>query len=151
MSHQAPKIYTLLNWTVSTIIRRRSDYIIGFIAPAIGPNKSQKLTRLTAPAHNIRGKVWMKINIHGFTERQTVIGYEASSNFAAYIVCRRYKPCEFPRFVWTDCWGNKSYYVITSPANRKLNALLYIQLLKSYVIVVIPCGHCTIFPSWASE
>ena len=38
-------------------IRRRSDYIIGFIAPAIGPNKSGKLTRLIAPAHNIRGKV----------------------------------------------------------------------------------------------
>ena len=40
-------------------IRRRSDYIIGFIAPAIGPNKSRKLTRLAAPAHNIlvRGKV----------------------------------------------------------------------------------------------
>ena len=38
-------------------IRRRSDYIIGFIAPTIGPNKSKKLTRLIAPAHNIRGKV----------------------------------------------------------------------------------------------
>ena len=43
-------------------IRRRSDYIIGFIAPAIGPNKSKKLTRLIAPAHNISGKVWMKNN-----------------------------------------------------------------------------------------
>ena len=39
------------------------------------------------------------------------------SNFAAYIVCLRYKPCEFPGIVWTGCWGNKSYYVITSPAN----------------------------------
>ena len=39
------------------------------------------------------------------------------SNFAASIVCRRYKPCEFPGFVWTDCWDNKSYYVITSSAN----------------------------------
>ena len=48
-------------------IRRRSDYVIGFIAPAIGPNKSRKLTRFMAPAHNIRGKVWMKNNIHGFT------------------------------------------------------------------------------------
>ena len=50
-------------------IRRRSDYIIGFIAPAIDPNKSKKLTRLIAPVHNIRGKVWMKNNIHGFTDR----------------------------------------------------------------------------------
>ena len=38
-------------------IRRRNGYIIGFIAPAIGPNKSKKLTRLIAQAHNIRGKV----------------------------------------------------------------------------------------------
>ena len=56
---------------------------------------------------------------------QTVIGYEAMyvaflSNFAVYIVCRRYKPCEFPGFVWTSCWGNKSYYVITSPANSQM-------------------------------
>ena len=39
------------------------------------------------------------------------------SNFAACILCRLYKPCEFLEFVWTDCWGNKSNYVITSPAN----------------------------------
>ena len=38
-------------------IRRRSDYIIGFVTPAIGPNKFKKLTRLIAPVHNIRGKV----------------------------------------------------------------------------------------------
>ena len=41
---------------VNSPIRRRSDYIIGFVAPAIGPNKSKKLTRLVAPAHNIRGQ-----------------------------------------------------------------------------------------------
>ena len=38
-------------------IRQRSDYITGFVTLAIGPNKSEKLTRLIAPAHNIRGKV----------------------------------------------------------------------------------------------
>ena len=42
------------------------------------------------------------------------------SNFAACIVFRRYKPCEFLGFVWTDYWGNKSDYVITSPANKTL-------------------------------
>ena len=51
-------------------IRWRSDYIIGFIAPAIGSKKSKKPTRLIATAHNIRGKGWMKNNIHGFTDRQ---------------------------------------------------------------------------------
>ena len=70
-------------------IRRRSDYIIGFVTPAIGPNKFKKLTRLIAPVHNIRGKVWMKsiIHVHGFTDNKLVV-CEAMcavfhSNFAA--------------------------------------------------------------------
>ena len=50
-------LWTALNGLYSEQIRRRSDYIIGFIAPAIGPNKSRKLTWLIAPAHNIRGKI----------------------------------------------------------------------------------------------
>ena len=45
---------------------------------------------------------------HTWLNRQTVIVCEAMYvifhlNFAAYIVCRRYKPCEFLGFVWTDC------------------------------------------------
>ena len=32
-------------------------------------------------------------------------------------MCRHYRPCGFLGFVWTDCWGDKSNYVITSPAN----------------------------------
>ena len=32
-------------------------------------------------------------------------------------MCWHYRPCEFLGFVWTDCWGDKSNYVITSPAN----------------------------------
>ena len=48
---------------------------------------------------------------HTRLHRQRVIGYEAMyvvfhSNFALNTVCWRYKPCEFPGFVWTDCWGN---------------------------------------------
>ena len=54
-----PTSWILLSSTCSStcIIRRRSDYIIGFVTPAIGPNKFKKLTRLIAPVHNIRGKV----------------------------------------------------------------------------------------------
>ena len=68
-------------------IRRRSDYIIGFVTQAIGPNKFKKLTRLIAPVHNIRGKVWIKNNIHGFTDNKLIV-CEAMctvfhSNFAA--------------------------------------------------------------------
>ena len=33
-------------------IRRKSDYIIGLVTPAIGANKSKKLTQLIAPVHN---------------------------------------------------------------------------------------------------
>ena len=45
---------------------------------------------------------------HYMLHRQQVIVFEAMhavfhSNFAAYIVCRRCKPCEFLGFVWTDC------------------------------------------------
>ena len=51
-------------------------------------------------------------------------------------------PTRYPKFIpyWTE---------LSSQYQRRLHAI-YIQLLKSYVIVIIPCGHCTIFPSWAS-
>ena len=102
-------------------IRRRSDYIIGFVTPAIGPNKSKKLTQLIAPVHHIRGKVeWKTACMASQTTNYCVWSHVYAvfhSNFAACIVCRLYKPCEFLEFVWTDYWGNKSNYVITSPAN----------------------------------
>ena len=56
--------------------------------------------------------------------------FHSNSNFAAYIVCRRYKPCEFFGFVWTDCWGNKSN-VITSPANSMLICIFYLFLKQN--------------------
>ena len=50
------------------------------------------------------------------------------------IVCQRYKPCEFLGFIWTDCWGNKSNYVITSPANS--TALQFLKAeKKSYFLI----------------
>ena len=57
-------------WNIQrlSVIRRRSDYIIGFITPAIGPNKFKKLTRPIVPTHNLRGKVWMEDSTHGFTD-----------------------------------------------------------------------------------
>ena len=123
-----------LAWTI-ICIRRRSDYIIGFVTPVIGPNKSKKLTRLLAPTHNIRGKVWMKSTLN-MLHRQQVIVCETMHavlhfNFAAYIVYQRCKPCEFLGFVWTDCWGNKSPYVITSPANWALFCTLSVLLKQT--------------------
>ena len=59
------------------------------------------------------------------------------SNFAAYIVCRCYQPCEFLGFVWTDCWGNKSNYVITSPANRPFQMRAW-RCITSYPLRGLP-------------
>ena len=39
------------------IIHRRSDYIIELVTPAIGSNKSKKVIRLIAPAHNNTAKI----------------------------------------------------------------------------------------------
>ena len=74
--HMKKSAGNLLYWRsrhicILQVIRRRSYVIIGFVAPAIGPNKSKKLTRLVSPTHNIRGKVRMKNSIHGFTDNVT--------------------------------------------------------------------------------
>ena len=78
---------TALQLIPSTAIRRRSDYIIGFVTSAIGPNKSKKLTRLIAAAHNIRGKVWIKDNIHGFTDNSCLWSHACCFSFK---LCRVY-------------------------------------------------------------
>ena len=49
------------------------------------------------------------------------LGY---SNFALHSVCRRCKPHESMAFVWTDSWGSKFYYVITSLANTILLVIM---------------------------
>ena len=74
-------------------------------------------TQFTRQSLNETQQTWL--------HRQQVIVCEVMyavfhSNFAAYIVCRRYKPCGFLGLAWTNCWGNKSNYVITSPANYGL-------------------------------
>ena len=56
--------------TFSCSIRQRSDYIIGFVTPAISPNKSKKLTWPKVQTHNLRGKVWMEDSTHGFTDNR---------------------------------------------------------------------------------
>ena len=82
---------------------------------------------------------------HPWLHRPTVTVCEAMyivfhSNFAAFIVCRRYKPCGFLGFVWTDCWGNKSYYVITSPAKSNSN----VNQLLLYDVITLPVN----FKQW---
>ena len=76
---------------------------------------------------------------HTWPHRRRVIGCEAMyavfhSNFAAYIVCQGYKPCEFPGFVWTDCWSNKSNYVITSPTNISRDIWFLQSILYTWVV-----------------
>ena len=50
-------------------------------------------------------------------------------------LCAVPKPCEFLEFVWTDCWGNKSNYVITSPANY---TVMFWHRLHTYIIDTHP-------------
>ena len=59
-------------------------------------------------ALDICGKVWMKNNIHGFTDNNLLsVKYVVFHlNFATYIVRWCCKTCVFLGFVWTDCWGN---------------------------------------------
>ena len=71
-------------------------------------------TQYTRQSLNDKQRTWLHRRQLFVCEAMYVVFH---SNFAAYVVCRRYKPCEFLGFVWTDCWGNKSYYIITSPAN----------------------------------
>ena len=95
-------------------IRRRSDYIIGFIAPAIGPNKSRKPTRLIALAHNKRGIVWMKNNIHGFTADN----------------CLFVKPCmlffiqTLPRILCAGAISRVSFFDLFGPIAGAINPII---------------------------
>ena len=106
----------VVQWLVlfRSTIRRRSDYIIGFIAPAIGPNKSKKFTRLIALAHNIRGKVWMKNNVHGFTADN----------------CLSVKPCmlffiqTLPRILCTGAVSLVSFFDLFGPIAGAINPIM---------------------------
>ena len=93
-------------------IHQRSDYIIGSIAPAIGPNKSKKLTRLVALAHNISSKDLKKNNIHGFTERQlsSVKPVCIIQHFhACDSLCRKGHASNYAPFLPSSCTGCFSY------------------------------------------
>ena len=57
-------------------IRRRSDYVMGIITPAIGPNSSKKLTQYPRQSLN-------ENSMHAWLHTQQVFLY---SNFAAVIV-----------------------------------------------------------------
>ena len=59
------------------------------------------------------------------------LGY---SNFALHSVCRRCKPHESMAFVWTDSWGSKFYYVITSLANTILLVIMTWAISKKMAL-----------------
>ena len=97
------------------LIWQGSDYIIGFVTLAIGPNKFKKLTWLLALAHNII-YIWQSLNEKQHNYMACLWSHVCCllSNFAMCIVCWHYKPCELLAFVWTDCLGNKSNYSVVS-------------------------------------
>ena len=68
-------------------IPQRSDYIIGFVTPAISPNKSKKLTWPIVLTHNLRGKVWVEDSTHGFRNNYVC---EAMFVVFSFNLCRVY-------------------------------------------------------------
>ena len=70
-------------------------HVISLVAPAIGRNKSKKLSRFVATALDICGKVWMKSNIHGFTDIHTLRVHYAhaaanlNSGYSKYAIVAR--------------------------------------------------------------
>ena len=54
-------------------------------------------------------------------------------------MCRHYRPCEFLGFVWTDCWGDKSNYVITSPANCHFKYSFFFFFLSILFSLKVEC------------
>ena len=103
-------------------IRRRSDYIIGFVTPS---NRSKQI-RETHTADSA-GTQYTRQSLN--EKQPTCMASQTTTCLCSMlifiqtlpriIVCRRCQPCEFLGFVWTDCWGSKSNYVITSPANTQ--------------------------------
>ena len=97
-----------------TPIRWRSDYIIGFIAPAIGPNKSKKLTRLTAPVHNIRGKVWMKNNIMA----------SQTDSYRLWIPCTLFFIQTLPRILCASAISRVNFFDLFGPIAGAINRIM---------------------------
>ena len=61
--------------------------------------------------------------MHGFTVKK-LLSVKSCMLFFTQTLPRILCACAISRvtffgFVWTHCWGNKSNYVITSPANSK--------------------------------
>ena len=95
-------------------IRRRSDYIIEIIAPAIGPNKSRNLTQLIVPAHNIRSKVWMKNNGHGFTD----------DNYLSVKPCMPFSIQTLPRKLCAGAISHVSFLDLFEPVAGTINPIM---------------------------
>ena len=139
-----PKMHTqvvTMNWNRFVIL-----FVLGFLSITKDLNSANEWTQLyiyvvglyslTSLHSNYLYHAWL---IHLLTPwKRTLCGMplvvcEAMyavfhSNFAAYIVCWRCKPCEFLGLIWPDCWDNKSYYVINSPANCHL--VLYTGVVR---------------------
>ena len=83
-------------------------------------------TQYTRQCLNEKQHTWLHRQTVTFCEVMHVVFH---SNSARYIVCRGYKLCEFLEFVWIDCMGNKSYYVITSLAYWSAALEMALELL----------------------
>ena len=132
--------YSLLHkfgWmTFDLHIRRRSNYIIGSVTQAIGPNKSKKLTRLISPVHNIRGKVWMKSNIHGFTDNKLLCVKPWMLFFIQ----------TFPLILCAGAMSRVSFLDLFGPIAGAINPIMY-SLLRRIEFSFFCMEHIT-WPTW---
>ena len=101
-------------WGTRPPIRRRSDYIIGFVTPAIGPNKSKKPTRPIVPTHNLRGKVWMEDSTQGFT----------NSNLLSVKPCMLFFIQTLPRVLCTGAISSVSFLNLFGPIAGVTNPIM---------------------------
>ena len=111
---QNRKVYATNIKSTTDTIRQRSDYIMGFVTPAIGPDKSKKLTWLIAPVHNTHGKVWMNHKMMAYTDNKLL----------------SVKPCmvffiqTLPRISCTDAISHVSFLDLFGPIAGVTNPIM---------------------------
>ena len=113
-----------------------------------GPQKSTRLAKLKSMCNDISNfvKTWVSTKLKFMVDWNNKKCFKSDSGSVAL----KNNTWGIPRNISP---GTQNLYLIELNCQycRRLSAIVYIQLLKSYVIVIIPFRHCTIFSSWTSE
>ena len=133
-----------LDWLIDCFLNSPEKWLHNRICYPSNPSRQIKETHTAYSAGTpYTRQSWMKNNMHAFTDNKVLCVKPCMQFFIQTLprvfVCRLYQPCEFLEFVWTDCWGNKSNYVITSPANtsKRLMHIVFSMHNKGYQSLLI--------------